>query len=300
MKQEFNDSSHLISAAPLDAARYARVIDRHVRPEMVVAVLGSGSGLLACLAARRGARVYALGQPESPEQAPRMSVAGENIHPLSRRTRDFHPGAKIDLILHTYSGLSLLESNVLEELFDLKKRLLKSEGRILPGQFSLFFAPIELRGDPGPAWERTREAAGSGSSCFKPIFPVASGIGPWEDPGAVKLLAPEQYILDLDFQSLPLPEMPDEWECQAARIEVPGRLDGFLMSLQARFENDAERPFGSEPALRSTERQLFRCESREAAAGNLVCFQSRPVDPGDTANRTWEYALLESGDQRMR
>jgi type I protein arginine methyltransferase len=282
---------------PLLVDQYARAIERHVMPNMVVAVLGSGSGILACLAARRGAKVYAIGEPSTPRQVRPEAPGMANIHFIEEHSRAFQPLEKIDLLLHGHSARALLDHTTVEELLDLKKRILKSGGSILPQELSLFIDPVEVCGvQSAPQSRKPREFR---ASCFKPLSPVTGDGSRPVDLGAVKRLATDQCVLHLDLKHLPPVQTRDDWECNAARIALSGRLDGFFMHLKMRFD-EASKPTGPDAGLCATDPLWFHCEAREVSAGALLHFQNCPGDRGAAPELAWEYALLESGDLRMR
>lgn len=130
---------------------YAAALAAVVRPGMAVLDAGTGTGVLACLAARAGARVvYAVDQAEI------LGVAAEVVRAsgLADRVRlvkgDF--GAvelpePVDVIVtETFGGLALAE-NGLDDVARAAARHLKPGGVIVPRGLSLWVAPL---GDPGP------------------------------------------------------------------------------------------------------------------------------------------------------
>ena len=126
---------------------YHQGIHRNVRDGDVVADLGTGTGLLAFMAAKAGAsKVYAV------EHSDFIDVAREiaqhngitNIEFVQANSRDFTPPEKVDVILHEQMGDELFNENMLDNVLDLRNRVLAPGGRILPAHFQLFVEPVSF------------------------------------------------------------------------------------------------------------------------------------------------------------
>jgi SAM-dependent methyltransferase len=132
-----------------DAARvdaYARAIAAAVRPGMAVADAGTGSGLLACLAARAGARVvYAVDNSDVLGLA-QATLAHNRLDGVVRTIRgDFGRVVlpeKVDLIVsETFGALALAEGSV-PDLLAFARVNLAPGGRVLPDGLTLRLAPV--------------------------------------------------------------------------------------------------------------------------------------------------------------
>lgn len=128
-------------------AAYHRGIQRNVQAGDVVVDLGTGTGLLAFMASRAGAKkVYAV------EHSDFIQVAREiadhngftNIEFVRANSREFTPPEPVDVILHEQMGDELFNENMLENVLDLRDRVLRPGGRILPARFKLFVEPITM------------------------------------------------------------------------------------------------------------------------------------------------------------
>lgn len=133
-------------ADPVRVNTYAEAIQRAVKPGDVVVDLGTGSGILAILAARQGAKVYAIDHSDfihlAEENARRNGI--ENIRFIRTNSKNFAPAEKIDVLLHEQIGDDLFNENMVENLLEMKGRLLKPEGKILPGRFHLYLEPVAM------------------------------------------------------------------------------------------------------------------------------------------------------------
>ena len=127
---------------------YHRGIQRNVQAGDVVLDLGTGTGLLAFMASRAGAKkVYAIEHSDFIDVAREIATHNgfTNIEFVRANSRDFTPPEPIDVVLHEQMGDELFNENMLENLLDLRDRVLAPAGRILPARFRLFIEPVSMR-----------------------------------------------------------------------------------------------------------------------------------------------------------
>ncbi len=129
---------------------YHRGIHRNVRKGDVVLDLGTGTGLLAFMASRAGAKtVYAVEHSDFIDLAREIAAHNgfTNITFVRANSREFTPPEPIDVVLHEQMGDELFNENMLENVIDLRDRVLAPSGRILPSRFRLFVEPFSMRDD---------------------------------------------------------------------------------------------------------------------------------------------------------
>jgi protein arginine N-methyltransferase 1 len=127
---------------------YYKGIGRYVHEGDLVLDLGTGSGILSFLAAqRKPRRIYAVDHSPFLEVARKVAEYNrmDNIQFIGSNSRNFKPAEKMDVIIHEQLGNDLFNENMVENLLDLKRRVLKNTGKIIPGKFELFLEPVCLR-----------------------------------------------------------------------------------------------------------------------------------------------------------
>jgi predicted RNA methylase len=127
--------------------KFSQAIERTISPEMYVIDIGTGSGILAILAARRGARVTALdANGESlkyAKQAAAMNGVADKIEFVHSHFMDFKPKERADVVIcEMLSSVMLIEQQIPASHYA-RKNLLKPEGKLIPEEVSLFAIPVE-------------------------------------------------------------------------------------------------------------------------------------------------------------
>lgn len=126
--------------------RYLEAINQQVKPGDIVVDIGTGTGLLAFLCVRAGAkRVHAIERSDALKWA---KILTEH-HGLSNKiifhsadSRDVELHEKVNVILTETIGHIAFEEGMVESIFDAKSRFLSPGGKIIPQKVSLKLAPV--------------------------------------------------------------------------------------------------------------------------------------------------------------
>ncbi len=128
-------------------AFYHEAITRHIKPGARVIDLGTGTGILAAWAAQRGAAVvHALDHSAILAQAEELAAHNgiERVNFVAVHSSEFHLDEPVDVILHEQMGDYLFDEAMVANVCDLRDRLLKPGGLILPSRFEWYCEPVQL------------------------------------------------------------------------------------------------------------------------------------------------------------
>ncbi|HEU4558093.1 MAG TPA: 50S ribosomal protein L11 methyltransferase [Longimicrobium sp.] len=128
-------------------ATYEAALRATVRPGSVVVDLGAGTGVMACLAARMGARhVYAIEPSDAIQVARRVAAANglaERITFLQAWSRDVELPERADVVVSDLRGVLPLLGTNLADLADARERFLAPGGTLIPLRDRVYAAPVE-------------------------------------------------------------------------------------------------------------------------------------------------------------
>jgi type I protein arginine methyltransferase len=245
---------------------YHAAIARHVHPGDRVVDLGTGTGILAAFAARRGAaKVYAIDHSDIIRHARRLAAANRvrNVEFIATHSTEFTVDEPVDVILHEQMGDCLFDEAMVANVTDLRDRILKPGGLILPGEFDLYCEPIQVKDSRHVPFIWELDVHGHDYSCMERSRPQ----DPWyyrvvsSDPTLVNhFLTEPEAILTIDLHTVQESCLPHEI-CFTRTIVQPGRLDGYAIYFRARVDGD-------------------------------LCLSSAPLDPGRAPH--WGFRILRT------
>lgn len=241
-REIYSHENMLADRARVDA--YHAAISRHVRPTDTVLDLGTGSGILAMMAARQGATVLAIDQTPLIEMAEHVARANGLDHIIFHRThsRDLDLDQKVDVILHEQIGDFLIDEDMIHNICTLRDQILAPGGRILPARFDAWLEPLSLaegRGIP-LLWEQNIHGidfasarqwlAGHGEirTC-RPRYLMPGEAGAF--------LGEPEPAYRLDLETLKPDHVPST--VRVSRLVTrPGTIDGFVHYFRIRLDDE--------------------------------------------------------------
>ena len=222
---------------------YFAAINKHVHEGDEVVDLGTGTGLLSCFAARAGAK-----QVNAVEYGPIIEVARDvvaengikniSFHPVS--SREFTLPHKVDVIVHEQLGAALFNEHVIANVVDLRERLLKEGGLILPHGLRMFIAPVQAS-EPlyAPfAWEQNLHGL-----TFRSLRPYADAhpeayLYRGYNPAPLDaFLGEPQPVVEVDLLTAKIGELPTSVR-YAETANRDGVLHGFCVFFEAHFDEE--------------------------------------------------------------
>lgn len=296
------DTPELSSPVPRDSglvdadrvAAYQRAIERYVKPGQVVVDVGTGSGLRAILAAKRGpSRLYAVDASRNLDTA--RWVARRNglsdIEFVRADSARFQPPEKVDVLLHEQMGDALFDAGLVPKLMKLRDRILAPGGRILPNRFEVFFEPVQLREEARLPFIWNQRLPDVDFSCLQMLRDT---LDPTYFTRFIRPHDVERRLCDpepafaLDLETLRTGSLP-----QRLRLERPavreGRVDGLCLFFRARF--DSELSFDTFPERRQSRTPvlLLRMDPRDFARYETIGVELSLPELSDITTWRWRF-----------
>lgn len=255
---------------------YRAAIQSAVGPASTVFEIGTGSGLLAMMAARAGACSVTTCEAEPNIAAAAIRIVANNgyadrITVVGKRSTAVEIGidlpAKADVLVAEIFSSELLGEHVLPSVEDAKRRLLKSGGRVIPAAGSIviaLFGGEDLRRNLFPD-----VSSGFDLREFGSLVPTKALLA--RDDLEIDLLSDEVEAFRFDFAN------QHSFPGETGRLAIPvlrsGRCLGIIQWL--RLQLDANTRFENHPCTKSPvanwQRVAYKFdEPRDVAAGDTI------------------------------
>jgi protein arginine N-methyltransferase 1 len=259
---------------------YEKAIAANVREGDVVVDLGTGTGILAFIAQRQSPGVV-YGIDHGPlELAQALAEANglDSIRFQRVHSRDFQPPEPVDVIIQEQIGNKVFEERMISNVTELRDRVLRTGGRILPNRIDVFFEPVEMvsREVVPLIWEH--EIAGvdfSSARDFAAKQQRYPGIFQIEAGWAARLLSHPAPAISFDLETVELEEIPTRLDISRVAV-VDGVQHGFLGYFTLRFDDVnslTNDPFAPGERGICWPPMLLRTETRRRRQGETIKFE---------------------------
>ncbi len=256
---------------------YHAAIERHIHPGDHVIDLGTGTGILAAFASRRGAaHVHALDHSTILKHARRLAAANhiERVDYVACHSSTFTLPAPVDVILHEQMGDCLFDEAMLANVCDLRDRLLKPGGRILPACFEFYCEPVQLDSTRHVPFIWNLNVHGFDFSSLERNRP--------QEPNYYHLTGNDAALVD-HFLSTPAPALafdlhtvkesalPHALRFQR-RVTTAGRLDGLAVYFRTTVDDDLQLSSAPHDPNRAPHwgYRILRTEPADYAVGDMI------------------------------
>jgi protein arginine N-methyltransferase 1 len=273
---------------------YTQGIAANVNEGDVVLDLGTGAGLLACLAAReRPRKVYAIDHGAL-DMARTLAEANgfRDIDFRRVHSADFDPRETVDVIIQEQIGRAIFNERMVTSVADLRDRVLRPGGRILPNRFDVHLEPAELRADRVEPliWEHRVE--GLDFSALRGLVKEESAYPPprWAISDSFRrLLCEPEPAFTIDLERHGPGDLPTH-----VRSSRPAVTDGVQHGIAVYFvaHFDAVHRLTNAPLEPETEWAplLLRTEARRRRPGELIDIELT-ADPLERL-ATWHWKVI--------
>lgn len=224
---------------------YHEVIRRKIRPGDRVIDLGTGTGILAAFASWQGAaKVYALDHSTIINDARSLARHNKirNVEFFDIHSRRFKLTEPVDIILHEQMGDTLFNEDMVANVLDLRERLLKPGGKILPARFEFYCEPVQLS-DHGTVpfiWELNVKGFDFRSLDDKPPEGRDYYHYSTTDTTIVKhFLCEPTPLMTIDLNTMSRSELAMEWS-MGLPVVKSGRMDGYAVYFKALVDDDLQ------------------------------------------------------------
>ena len=199
-----------------------------------------------------------------------------NIEFVQANSREFTPPEPIDVVVHEQMGDELFNENMLQNVLDLRDRVLRPGGRILPARFRLYVEPVSMH----EAMRVRRfwnielpegiDLAAMATSPVAARFDTGRNEQLWVRPGAVAAtVGSPEPILEVDLGTLQdVTELPVDHVVERTAA-VDTIVDGACVWFEAVF--DDETTLTTSPLATNTSwgNRMFRIDD-EVQAGETL------------------------------
>jgi type I protein arginine methyltransferase len=212
---------------PVRGAKYFAAVRRSVKPDMVVADIGAGPGVLGIYAATLGARRVFLVEPDASVNAA-YALAEENgvadrVEVIRATSTTIELPERADVIVSDLRGVTPFHGHHLEAASDMRRRLLTPGGVCIPRRDVVYSALVE----DDAMYARTVDAwSGVPHTVAHESLTALSANG-WYRTRATadQLISDPTHFVTLDYDC-PTPPLHARWEATATR---DGTAHGLLL-----------------------------------------------------------------------
>ena len=208
-------------------------------------------------------------------------------------SKNFTADEKADIIIHEQIGALLFDENMNENILDLRDRLLKKGGKILPGKFEVFLVPVKLKKNYEVPFIWEQDIHGINYDCFDELKnEISAGYGIlYTRPENIDcFLSEPEKILFFDMETMNDKDIPKHFSIKS-KITKDSECNGLCFFFDIIF--DAENRLSTNPLTSSTHWNIpiLRTESKHFKTGDDINYSFEWKDPADLNTYKWKLIL---------
>lgn len=233
---DIEQQRRMVSDRPRTDA-FASAISEVVRHGDVVLDIGTGTGILAMLAAKAGAKtVYAVDATDIAHVAAdlvRTNGLSDKVRVIHGRAGELQLDQEVDLIISEWLGNAVFAEGMIHAVLDARERHLKPNGRMLPARVRVMIAPLDepiMYNTEGPGFWRAPIHGLDFSSLQNVELDQGRPMQIRIEPAAV--LAAGQSVIELDMRTAAANDIWFDGQLHFVPIR-DGVLNGFCIWFEA-------------------------------------------------------------------
>ncbi|MBK9333043.1 MAG: 50S ribosomal protein L11 methyltransferase [Ignavibacteria bacterium] len=271
---------------------YHKGITKGVKKGDVVIDLGTGTGILSFFAAKSSPKkIYAIDHSEIINSAKKIALHNNisNIEFVNINSREFKIDEKADVIIHEQIGAFLFDENMTENITDLRDRLLKKDGKIIPGKFEVCLVPVRLKEYYRVPFISEQEIYGIKFNCFDELKNNADpGYGIlYVRPEAVQtFLSEPETILKFDLETMNVQDIPLNFNFKKI-ITESGVCDGICFYFKIIFDKDLILDTNPLTTVTHWNIPILRTYHKEFQTGDEININFEWGNPSDISTYKW-------------
>lgn len=271
---------------------YYTAIQKYVKKDDIVIDLGTGTGILSFLASKKSpSKIYAIEHSDIIESARKAAIHNNIscIEFVNVNSREFNIQIKADIIIHEQIGAYLFDENMIDNILDLRDRVLKKDGKIIPGKFEFFVEPVELKKNHRIPFIWEQQIHGIKFDCFSDLKNETGAnyrmilIRP---ESVNKFVSESERLIYFDLETTERDSIPLNYKF-TRRINQDCEINGLIIFFNIIF--DEKIKISTSPFLSETHWNipLLRTESFTAKKYDLVEISFEAKDISDTETYKW-------------
>ncbi len=276
---------------------YYAGIKKYVCPGDRIIDLGTGTGILSFMASQvPSTKIYALDHSEILNLARKLAADNHitNVEFVNTHSSEFSLPEKVDVILQEQMGDFLFNEYMIPNVCDLRDRLLKMGGKILPALYDFYIEPVKVVDKLAVPFIWQQKVHGVDFSGLREVrIPARHYYRIYQfDPGYVDyFLGSPKPVYSFDLNTLQPDSVPQEFS-YSRPVRLEGRLDGFIVYFDCKFDEKIKVTNGPFPD-RATNWAfyLLRVENCEVHPGDQIQFKITSKNWADVNSWQWEYSL---------